>query len=100
VFSEVQKSGNAVVVWGAGNYAQWLMKNSLLAACNIKFFVDKAAAKHHTFVEGVEVMPVDILLENELNNERTTIVITAAVYKQQIIDEIENMNLKCLYFVV
>jgi SAM-dependent methyltransferase len=100
IFSEIQKSGNAVIIWGGGMYAQWLMKNSLLNLCDIKFFVDKANSKHGNFIEGIEVKPVDILLDDKFNNENTTIVITAAVYKFQIIDEIKNMKLKCSYYAV
>jgi len=100
IFSEIQNSGNTVIVWGAGMYAQWLIKNSLLASCNIKFFVDKAAAKHGSFVEGIEVKPVDVLLEDKFNNQNTTIVVTAAIYKFEIMTEIKNMGLMCLNYVV
>ena len=100
IFSDIQISNNDVIVWGAGNYAQWLIKNSLLGSCNIKFFVDKAFDKHGSFVEDFEVKSVDVLLDDRYNNENTTIIITAAVYKYEIQDEIKKMNLKCLNYII
>ena len=100
IFYEIQNKKNSVVIWGAGMYAQWLMKNSALASCDIKFFVDKACAKHGKFVEGIEVKPVDTLLDEKFNNDNTAIIIAAAVYKLQILNEIKDMKLKCTYYVV
>lgn len=100
IFSDIQRSNNEVIVWGAGNYAQWLIKNSLLGSCNIKFFVDKAVGKHGSFVEGFEVKSIDVLTEDKYNNKNTTIIITAAVYKYEILNEIKNMKLKCLNYII
>jgi len=100
IFSSVSESGNSVIIWGAGMYAQWLLKNSLLTRCDIKYFVDKAVGKHGNFVSGIEIKPVEILLDSRFNSKNTTIIITAAVYKNQILDEIKNMKLKCSYYVV
>jgi 2-polyprenyl-3-methyl-5-hydroxy-6-metoxy-1,4-benzoquinol methylase len=100
VFSSIKESGSSVIVWGAGMYAQWLLKNTRLASCDIKYFVDKAANKHGCFVNDIEIKPVDILLWEEFNNPNTAIVITAAVYKFQILNEIKDMKLKCRHYVV
>jgi SAM-dependent methyltransferase len=100
IFSQIKESGNSVIIWGAGNYASWLMKNSQLVFCDIKYFVDKATSKYGSFVNGIEIKPVDILLEEKFNNKNTTIIVTAAVYKFQILNEIRDMGLKCLYYVV
>jgi len=100
IFSSIKESGNSVIIWGAGMYAQWLLKNSLLVLCDIKYFVDKAVGKHGNFVNDIEIKPVDILMEEQFNNKNTTIIITAAVYKFQILNEIKDMKLQCSHYVV
>jgi hypothetical protein len=83
------KSNEGIVIWGAGCVASELLSGTNLKHCNIKAFVDKDPGKHGKILLGKTICPTDTLYEFD-----GTIVVCAALYAVDIVNEIKNMNLK------
>lgn len=82
---ELAASGEPVVVWGAGSYAQRMMGDTPLSRCAILYFVDKDSKKHGSTLAGREVRPPEALAGFE-----GTIVVCAAVTAGEIEREIRS----------
>ncbi len=80
---ELQKSGEAVVVWGAGQMTFRLLAISPLGNCNIAFFIDKDTTKQGTKLNGVPVCPPERLADFQ-----GTVLIASAYYADEIAGDI------------
>jgi phosphoglycolate phosphatase-like HAD superfamily hydrolase/SAM-dependent methyltransferase len=76
-------SGEPVCVWGAGSYAQRMMRDTPLRRCAILRFVDTDSKKHGTRLEGVPVESPDAL-----SDFTGTVVVCAALQGAEIETEL------------
>lgn len=84
------KSGEKIVVWGAGAYALRLYKMSLLSKCNIAAFIDNDPKKQGREFDA----KVKIYLPKEiLPDFKEVIVVCSSVYNNEIVKEIDSMRL-------
>lgn len=83
------KSKEDIIIWGAGCVASELLSGTNLKHCNITAFVDKDPGKQGKILLGKTICSTDILY-----GFNGTIVVCAAIYAVDIINEIKAMNLK------
>jgi SAM-dependent methyltransferase len=86
------KTGNNVIVWGAGSYTQRLLTDSSLGKCNIVAFVDNDQKKHGLKMNDIYVYSSEIL-KNENFSKNSVIVIACALHGNDIRDQIIKMNI-------
>jgi SAM-dependent methyltransferase len=91
LLDELAASQEAVVVWGAGNYACRLLATSNLRKCNILMFVDHDKQKQGACLAGQVVSYPEEILKLK---ERPTILIAAAIFHDDILSEIKHMGIK------
>ena len=90
LIDELFKSGEEIVIWGAGNHTSRLLADSNLGKCNILMLVDNDRHKHGTSLSGKPVRPPEALLGLPA---APTILVSAAVFHTQILEEIKKMGL-------
>ena len=90
IIDKLAKSGEEIVIWGAGNYTNRLLAASNLSKCNIVMLVDNDKHKQGTSINGKPICS-----PNDLLNVRNapTIIIAAVVFHNEIIAEIKRMGL-------
>ena len=88
IIDELLESNEEIIIWGAGCVASELLSTTGLKHCNIKAFVDKDPGKHGKHLLGKTIWPI-----NRLCKFSGTIVVCAALYTLDIINDIKNMNL-------
>jgi SAM-dependent methyltransferase len=88
---DLLRSDARVVVWGAGNYASRLLATSDLGGCNIVCFVDNDRHKQGTLVAGRPVMAPGHIASLA---EDVKVLVTAAVFRDEIVAEAKAMGLK------
>lgn len=81
-------SEEPVVVWGAGSYTLRLLEASVLGRCRIMAFIDNDSSKHGRELHGVAIHP-----PRKLYDLNYPIVVCAALYSNEIIEEIRLMGL-------
>ncbi len=91
IIDQLAATQEKIVVWGAGNYTNRLLADSSLGKCNITMFVDRDRHKQGMYISGRPVCaPVDILKGNGIE----TILVSAAVFHAEIVEEIKKMGLR------
>lgn len=83
------KSGEELMIWGAGSVASGMIQSTRLGSCNIKGFVDKDPGKQGKTISGIKINRPDAL-----DGFQGTIVVCAALYSFDILKEISAMGLK------
>ncbi len=86
--ASLAKSGDEIVVWGAGSYASRLLKESILADCRIAAFIDSDSRKQGARLGGIEVHSPDFL-----HGSRATVVICSALHAEEIAAGIRAMGI-------
>ncbi|MFH1878168.1 MAG: class I SAM-dependent methyltransferase [Candidatus Omnitrophota bacterium] len=94
VIGALAKTMEPIIVWGAGSFTQRLLKDTDLAKCNIVAFVDKDSKKWGAKINGYDVKPPEYIKSAE-----GTILICAALFSKDIINEIISMGVKNKYLV-
>jgi len=90
IIDKLVESKEEVIIWGAGNYASRLLATSNLAKCNILMFVDNDKHKQGVSIAGRPVCAP----ENISSGGKTaTILVTAAVFHEEIFSEIRSMGI-------
>jgi FlaA1/EpsC-like NDP-sugar epimerase len=87
--SPLVHSREAIIIWGAGSYAQRLLKESLLGKCNIVAFIDRDSKKWGTKLHGAYVVAPD-----NLKDLQGTIIVCAALYSDDIVNDIHAMGFR------
>lgn len=87
--NDLADSGEEIVIWGAGSYTTRLLESTSLGNCNIVAFVDSDPNKHESKLKNVKVYSPSILKRCD-----KTIVISSAVYSNDILKQINRMGLK------
>jgi len=82
-------SQEPLIIWGAGSYTQSLLVSTHLAECNIIAIVDNDSNKHGLEINSIKISNTDILHDTE-----GLIVISAAIYAEEIKNDISAMGLK------
>jgi len=82
------KSNEEIIIWGAGSVASMFLSGTNLGRCNIKWFVDKDPGKQGKVLAGITIRPPD-----SLRGVKGTIVVCAALYSYDILNEIRSMGL-------
>ena len=82
-------SNEEIVIWGAGSYTTRLLEDTKLSKCNIIAFVDSDTNKQGFKLRNVEIYPPSILKKCS-----KLIVISSAIYSNDIIKQIKKMGLK------
>jgi 2-polyprenyl-3-methyl-5-hydroxy-6-metoxy-1,4-benzoquinol methylase len=77
-----------LIIWGAGSYTQSLLVNTKLAECNIVTIVDNDNNKHGLEINSIKVESTDVLHQTE-----GLILISAAIYAEEIKSDIAVMGL-------
>lgn len=93
IFKKINKlieTKEEIILWGAGNFSSRLLAGFGLDQCNIVMIVDNDKHKHGTIINGKNVYPPKAILERKINS---TILIGAAVFYKEILDEIQQMGL-------
>ena len=78
----------AVILWGAGSYTQRLLSATRLGECNIVAIVDNDSNKH-----GLSLHSVTIRAPEAIRDTPGTLLISAAIYAQEIRRDIEALGL-------
>jgi ubiquinone/menaquinone biosynthesis C-methylase UbiE len=92
VFPEIDSlvdSNEEIVVWGAGSYTTRLLENTQLDKCNIIAFVDSDFNKHGSKIKNIKIYPPSIIKKCS-----KLIVISSAIYSNDITKQIKKMGLK------
>ncbi len=82
-------NGNPIILWGAGSYTQRLMASTRLLECNIVAIVDSDKNKQGLYLHSIPIQYPDIV-----HNLEGTIIISAALYAEEIKRDISAMGLK------
>jgi SAM-dependent methyltransferase len=90
IIDKLVQSQEEVIVWGVGNYTNRLLANSNLNKCNIIGFVDKDKHKQGGILCGKPVVAPEAILGMP---KRSTILVVAAVFYNEILADIENMGI-------
>jgi MoaA/NifB/PqqE/SkfB family radical SAM enzyme/SAM-dependent methyltransferase len=85
---KIAVSQEEIVVWGVGSYTLRLIDNSSLGKCNIVFFVDKDPKK-----QGLKVKDVPIYSPDRLKAHKGPIIISSALYSDEVLKEIKDMGI-------
>jgi SAM-dependent methyltransferase len=88
---ELLKKKKKIIIWGAGNYAMRLLRNSGLAKCGITAYIDNDPKKQGQKINGKLVLPPEKIRDISAD---TVIVICSAIYAGEIIAEIRKMRVK------
>ena len=91
IIEKLFERGEEIIIWGAGNYTYRLLATSNLSKCNIVMLVDNDKHKQGTSVNGRPVRPPDALLNIR---DTPTILISAAVFYEEILAEIRRMGIR------
>ena len=92
VFPEINDladSGEEIIIWGAGSYTARLLESTSLGKCNIVSIVDSDPSKHGAKLKNIKVYSPSIL--KKMNK---TIVISSAIYSNDILKQIKKMGLR------
>lgn len=92
VFPEINDladSGDEIVIWGAGSYTARLLESTSLGNFNIVALVDSDPSKHGAKLKNIKVYSPSIL--KRCNKK---IVISSAIYSNEILKQIKKMGLK------
>jgi SAM-dependent methyltransferase len=81
-------SGVPVAIWGAGSYTSRLIATSALGRCNIQVFIDKDSSK-----QGKQINGISIYSPQKLREIACPIIVCAALYSAEIVEEIRRMGL-------
>ncbi|MEI6423715.1 MAG: methyltransferase domain-containing protein [Lentisphaerota bacterium] len=76
VIGKLAKSGEELVIWGAGNYTSRLLAVSNLSKCNILMLIDNDKHKQGTSINGKPVCPPNALLNTR---NFPTILVASAI---------------------
>lgn len=87
---DLLKTGEQIIVWGAGNFTSRLIPTTGLGKCNIKMFVDNDRNKQGMRILGKTVFPPEALLTEK---DPLTIVVVVAVFPDQVLSQIKRMGL-------
>lgn len=82
-------SNEEIVVWGAGSYTTQLLKNTYLSKCNIIAFIDSDPNKQGSKLKNIKIYPPTILKKCS-----KLIIISSAIYSDDITKQIKKMGLK------
>ena len=82
-------SGNDVILWGAGSYTQRLLATTKLKECNIVAIVDGDSKK-----QGLKIHSIPIQSPAVIRQKEGVILISAALYAEEIKKDILAMGLK------
>lgn len=88
-FIDYAYSGESIIIWGAGSYTQQLLATTKLVDCNIVAIVDKDKNKQGLYLHSIPIQYPDIV-----HNLEGTIIISAALYAEEIKRDISAMGLK------
>lgn len=88
VIERLAKSKAEVVIWGVGSYTLRLLKDAPLGKCNIKAFIDKDPKKIGTKVRNISIYGPDML-----RNYKGIIIVSSAIYSNDIVEEIRKRKL-------
>jgi SAM-dependent methyltransferase len=88
-------SGEELVVWGAGCVAAEALAATCLGRCRIRMFVDKDSGKQGKVLHGRPIRP-----PAALHGFSGTIVVCAAVYGADIVEEIRGMGIENMVVVL
>lgn len=89
LLNHLVNSNKECVVWGAGNYTKRLLSQTVLAKCNIKYFVDKDINKQGTFLNNIEIKD-----SSELSSFAGVIIIASALFSNNIFEEVKMLGFK------
>jgi len=90
VINQMIETKEEIIVWGAGNYTSRLLATSGLNKCNIVMIVDNDKHKQGSIFSGITVYPPNAIREMR---KRSTILIGATVFCDEIVAEIRRMGL-------
>lgn len=86
--NQLAESGEPIAVWGAGSYTVRLLSDSALSNCNIAYFVDNDRNKQGMILNSLRVYPPE-----KLKSHRGPIVVSSALFSNDILDDIKKMGL-------
>jgi 2-polyprenyl-3-methyl-5-hydroxy-6-metoxy-1,4-benzoquinol methylase len=87
VLSELAKTQEEIIVFGAGNYTLRLLASTDLGKCNIKVFIDNDFIKQGHLLKNKSIVSPDIL-----NDYNGTVVISSALFAQEIEKQVKLIN--------
>lgn len=88
IINDFFKSKEKVIVWGAGQFTQRLLKNTKLNKCNIVSFVDNDSVKQKQKINNIQIID-----PSRLKDFSYSILICSALHSQEILKEIRSRRL-------
>lgn len=86
---DIIETKEAVAIWGVGAYTLRLIENTKLNKCNIAYFIDSDEKKHNMKINNIPIYGPSILIHHE-----SVIIVSSALYSNEIINQIRDMGLK------
>jgi len=84
---ELENDKTPIIIWGAGQYTQRLLANTILNNCNIISFIDNDSKK-----QGMKLHNIEIKSKEILKNFNGPIIVASALHSQEIVKEIRAMS--------
>lgn len=88
--TELSQSKEPCVVWGAGQNTLRLLSETVLAACNIRCFIDKDRSKQGKMMGQAPIAAPSWLIDMSYEG---TIIISSALFSKEIVAELQAMGL-------